>query len=187
MPLLLPTLLFALASGGAFPFAGTLSQTSPRLTLPENPCEVLTREQMATITDLDVIAVRRAASIGKVVQAQRENRAPGAGTICIYETQSAFGAISLFVPRRTTRTADAYWAARSQYFETYPGAARSIPGVGMDAWLAGGADLHVLVRGNDYFVVSAQMYPLPPGQAHELFVRCGELLAKIATAIVARY
>jgi hypothetical protein len=68
--------------------------------------------------------------------------------------------------------------------------ARSIPNVAMDAWLAGGADLHVLVRDDEYFTVSAQMWsqthPIPSGQGHEFFVRAGELLTTIARAIVAR-
>jgi len=191
MPLLMTTLVLTLVNGGAFPFARIPFQTSPRLTtLPDNPCAVLTQEQMAMLTNLEVTAVRRVPSITKVVEAERENREPGPGTICVYETDSAFGGISIWVPGRTTRTTDAYWAARSSYFETYRGSARPIPNVGMDAWLAGGADLHVLVRDNEYFTVSAQMwsqmYPIPSGQGHEFFIRAGELLTTIARAIVAR-
>ena len=188
MPQLPVMLIFALLSGGA-PFAGTSFQTSSRLTtLPDNPCELFTQAQMAAITDLDVTAVRREPSISKIVEAQRKNHAPGPGTICSYETHSPFGAISIFVPPRTARTTAVYWAARSKYFETYPRSARPIPDVAMDAWLAGGAALHVLVRDHEYFSLSAQMYPAPPeGQAHELFVQCGQLLVKIATAITARF
>jgi hypothetical protein len=159
-------------------------------TLPDNPCAVLTQEQMATLTRLEVTAVRRVPSIAKVVEAERENREPRPGTICVYETDSPFGGISIFVPNRTTRTTDAYWAARSRYFETYRGSARPIPDVAMDACLAGGADLHVLVRDNEFFTVSAQMWsqthPIPSAQGHEFFVRSAELLTTIARAIVAR-
>jgi hypothetical protein len=129
-------------------------------------------------------------TIAKVVDAERENREPRPGTICVYETDSAFGGISIVVPDRATRTTGAYWAARSSYFETYRGSARPIPDVALDAWLAGGADLHVLVRDNEYFTVSAQMWsrthPIPSGQGHEFFTRAGELLTTIARAIVAR-
>src|SRR5204862_5003195 len=159
---MLPTatlLLFALLSGTVLPLSNALSgQTAPSLsTLPDNPCDLLTQERMAAITRLDVTAVQRVPSISKIVEAQRENREPGPGTICSYETRSAFAAITVFVPPRATRTTETYWAARSKYFETYRRSAQRIPDVGLDAWLADGADLHVLVRQNEYFTLSTQM------------------------------
>jgi hypothetical protein len=191
MPLLMTTLVVTLLNGGALPFVGARFETSPQLTtLPDNPCAVLTQEQMAAITGLEVTTVRRVPSVTKIVEAQRNGRAAGPGTICVYETDSAFGGISIFVPDRTTRTTDVYWAARSRYFETYRGSARSVPNIAIDAWLAGGADLHVLIRDNEFFTVSAQMWsqthPIPSDQGHEFFVRAGELLTAIARAIVAR-
>lgn len=165
-----------------------LVRTPSRLTtLPDNPCDLITQKQMAEITDLDVSAVRRVPSINKIEKAERGNREPGPGTICVYETHTAFGAIRIFVPPRSTRATDMYWAARSKYFETYRGSARPIANVGVDAWLAGGADLHVLVRNNEYFTVSAQMSAVPPGQAHDLFIEAGELLVKIASAVTNQF
>jgi hypothetical protein len=168
----------ALLSGALLPPSSAPGQVSPRLiTLPDNPCDLLTREQLAAITRLDITAVQRVPSISKIVEAQRENREPDPGTICSYETRSAFAAISVFVPPRAIRTTDTYWAARSKYLETYPGSGRPIPDVGIDAWLAGGADLHVLVRQNEYFTLSTQMYQK----------QSRELLINIARAVLARF
>jgi hypothetical protein len=135
-----------LLSGKALPASKVFGQNVAQVVrLPDNPCEVLTRPEMSTITGLDVTAVRREPSIAKIVQAQRDNRKAGPGAICSYETRSEFGAITISVPTRAERTNVSYWADRSRYFETFRGAAQFIPGLGMDAWLAGGADLHVLV------------------------------------------
>ena len=97
-------------------------------------------------------------SIGKVVRAQLEDREPEPGTICSFETKSPFDAISIVVPARSDRRSELYWEARSKYFETYPGAAQPIVGLGMDAWLAGGAGLRVLTGGNDHLMLSTKMY-----------------------------
>ena len=62
--------------------------------LPDNPCDLLTQQRMASITRLAVTAVHRVPSIAKAVEAEREYRQPDAGTICNYETDSAFAAIT---------------------------------------------------------------------------------------------
>lgn len=142
--------------------------------LPDDPCEVLNSAQMSAITGLEVTSVNRAPSLAKVVLAQRENREPGPGAICIYETRSEFGAILVAVPARADRRAAEYWEARAKYFETFPGAAQPVEGLGMDAWLSGGAALHVLARGDEHFTVSTQMH----------HPRSRELLVNVAKVVL---
>jgi hypothetical protein len=131
---------------------------------------------MSASSGVDVVAIQRVPSIRKAVDAQRQGRAPSAGTICVYDTRTAFGAITVVVPRRETRSTRTYWSDRAAYFRSYPGSAETVPGVGLDAWLAGGAYLHVLIRERECFNVSTQMYQ---PQSRELLVR-------IATAILAK-
>jgi hypothetical protein len=166
-----------LLSANALPASRVVGQNVAQVVgLPDNPCEVLTRAEMSTITGLDVTAVRREPSIAKMVRAQREHRKAGPGALCSYETRSGFGAITISVPPRAERTSASYWAVRKRYFDTYRGSARVIPGLGLDAWLAGGADLHVLVRQDEYFMLATQTYQR----------QSRELLVKIATAILHR-
>lgn len=142
--------------------------------MPDNPCEVLSSARVSEITGLDVVSANRAPSLEKVVQAQEENREPGPGTICIYETRSAFGAILILVPPRADRSAAKYWADRAKYFQTFPGAARRVEGIGTDAWISGGNVLHVLARNDEYFTVSTQMDE----------PRSGELVMNVAKAVL---
>jgi hypothetical protein len=142
--------------------------------LPDNPCELLNPVQVSAVTDLQVTSAKRVPSIAKIVAAQRENREPDPGTICSYETLSDFGAIMIAVPTRADRRAAEYWKTRAKYFETYPGSAQFVAGLGIDAWLAGGATLHVLVREDEYFALSTQMYQ----------PRSRELLVNIARVVL---
>ena len=144
--------------------------------LPDNPCEVLNPAQVSAITGLDVTSVNRVPSLEKAVHAQRENREPGPGTICLYETRSDFGAIMIAVPTRADRSAAEYWETRAKYFETFPGAAQSVAGLGMDAWLSGGTTLHVLAHGDEYFTLSTQMHQ----------PRSREILVNIAQVMLGR-
>jgi len=113
---------------------------------------------MSAISGLEVTSVKRVPGIQKIISAQSENREPGPGTICVYVTRSHFGAIMIAVLPRTERSAAKYWDARAKYFETFPGSAQDVADVGMDAWLSGGTSLTVLVRGDEYFSLSTQMY-----------------------------
>ena len=133
------------------------SRLTQLASLPDNPCEVLNPAQVSAITGLEVVSANRVPSLDKVVNAQRENREPGPGTICLYETRSDFGAILIAVPARADRSASEYWKTRAKYFETFPGAAQPVPGLGVDAWLSGGTALHVLARGDESFTLSTQM------------------------------
>ena len=83
-------------------------------------------------------------------------------------------ALLIAVPPRAERRSELYWDARSKYFEAFPGSAQHIDGLGMDAWLAGGASLRVLVRENEYVMLSTQIYQR----------QSRELLVQIARAIL---
>jgi hypothetical protein len=144
--------------------------------LPDNPCDLLTAAGLADVTGLEVTSIHRVASIHKVVSAQLQGREPEPGMICSFETNSHFGAISIAVPPRSERRSELYWEARSKYFETFPGSAQHIEGLGIDAWLAGGAGLRVLVRENEYLMLSTQRYQR----------QSRELLVDIARAILRR-
>lgn len=144
------------------------------VSLPDDPCELLNPSQVSAITGLRVTSAKRVPSISKVIEAQDENREPNPGTICSYETGSEIGAIMIAVPKRADRHAAEYWEARTKYFETFPGSAKAVADLGKDAWLSGGTTLRVLVRGDDYFTVSTQIY-----QPYS-----GELVIKIARLVL---
>jgi len=147
----------------------------PRLSsLPDNPCELISPAKVSAISGLKVTSVKRVPSLAKIVSAQSENRELGPGTICVYVTRSEFGDIMIAVRPRTERSAASYWKSRAKYFETFPGSARDVADLGMDAWLAGGTSLSVLVRGDEYFGLSTQMYQ----------PRSQELLVKIAHVVL---
>jgi hypothetical protein len=143
--------------------------------LPDDPCDVLSPAEVSASSGLEVISAKRVPSIAKVMDAQRDNRAPDPGRICYYETRSDFGASTIVVLPRAERSAARYWQNRSRTFETFGGSARPVAGLGSDAWLAGGADLHVLIRENEYFAVSTQFYQRSSG----------DLLINIARAVLA--
>ena len=125
--------------------------------LPDNPCEILDPSKVSAAAGLEVTSANRAPSLDKVVDAQRENREPGPGTICVYETRGDFGAILLSVRARADRNAAEYWKTRAKYLETSPGSAQPVTGLGLDAWFSGGTTLHVLARGDESFTLSTQM------------------------------
>jgi hypothetical protein len=150
------------------------SKPAQLASIPDNPCKVLSPERVAAITGLEVASANRVPSLDKVVQAQRENHEPGPGTICLYETRSDFGAVLIAVPAHAERSADEYWKTRAKYFETFPGAARPVAGLGKDAWLSGGTTLHVLTHGDEHFTLSTQMHQ----------PRSRELLVNIAQGVL---
>jgi len=142
---------------------------------PDNPCEILSVAQMSAATGLQVTSANRVPSLEKIVDAQTNDRDPGPGTLCVYETHDDVGAIVLSVPARTDRSAAKYWTSRTKYIETFPGDARPVPGLGQDAWLSGGTALHVLAGDDESFTISTQMYQ----------PRSGQLLINIAGAVLA--
>jgi hypothetical protein len=141
--------------------------------LPDNPCELISPAQLSAISGLKVTSVKRVPGIAKIDSAQSENREPGPGTICVYVTRSEFGDIMIAVPPRTDRSAAKYWEFRAKYFQTFPGSAQDVADLGMDAWLSGGTSLSVLVRGDEYFSLSTQMYQ---PRSHELLVNIARVV-----------
>ena len=142
--------------------------------LPDDPCEVLNPAQVSAVTGLEVTSVRRGPSIEEVIRAQDEKREAGPGMICCYETASDYGAITIAIPARAERSAALYWEKRAKYFEAFPGSAKSVADLGIDAWSAGGSTLNVLVSKDEYISLSTQMYK--PGSR--------ELLVKVARKVL---
>jgi hypothetical protein len=126
--------------------------------LPENPCELLTIQQISFATGLEVIEMRRVPDIAEIVRAQEEGRNPGPGNICSYRTISEFGEINIDIPPQAERNVGHYWKTRDSYFRTFPGSADPISGLGKDAWIGGGTSLHVLVRDDVHLGISTQFY-----------------------------
>lgn len=131
----------------------------PRLvSLPENPCDVLTVEQVSVVTGLRVVDHGRVPSLEKVVKAREQGSDPPPGRICSYETSGDFGAITLALPLESERSSIRYWEVRNAFLRNYPGSGQSVGGVGAHAWIGGGNTLHVLVEDNVHFTISTQMY-----------------------------
>lgn len=141
-----------------FALAGTAGQTASRLDrLPENPCELLTIPQLSAATGVSVVAAQRAPSVAATVEAQRRGVDPPPGNVCTYETRSEFGTIDVGVVTAESN-AVAYWEARERYFRTFPGSAQAVPGLGIDAWMAGGTFLRVLARNDLQLNIATRMY-----------------------------
>jgi hypothetical protein len=145
-----------------------------RTMLPDNPCDIVSLEQVAEATGLMVTAFNRVAGILETTTAERESRPPPPGRLCVFETRSDFGQLMLYLPAEHTNLV--FRAQRAKYFASYPGSARPISGVGEEAWLAGGASLHVFAAPDFYFVVSVQMYQ----------PEAADLLVRLARAIINR-
>ncbi len=122
--------------------------------LPDNPCELLTRAQVAVATGLDITAMARVPDIHQVVDARRAGREPEPGTICSYNTRGEFGGLTIVVPIPADRTAASYQQARERAFTPHT-MAQVISGIGADAW-SSGQSVHVLTRQGEYFMVVCQ-------------------------------
>ena len=145
------------AAGSAMSTDAASGRQAATSVLPDSPCDLLSIEEVSRAAGIAVQSMERKPSIRKEVEAQRENREPDPGTICSYEAAD-FGAITVVVPARATRSAAAYWRERAWYFNTYQGSARPVRELGEDAWLAGETSLRVLIHDSDYFSVSTQQY-----------------------------
>lgn len=140
--------------------------------LPEDPCKLLSAEEVSAVTGLQVAEGRREQGIGS----SADGRAPGPGTICVYDTGGDFGAIQVIVPPPGERRTEAWRAAREAYFRQFPGSAAAVPGLGEDAWFAAGSTLHVLARDGVHFTLATRMAQ----------PRSRELLTALARAVLGR-
>ena len=77
------------------------SLTGQRRLTPENPCELLTAEQLANATGLEIIGTERKPGISEIVRAQDENRSIGPGRLCVYKTRTVFGDIMIGLAEET--------------------------------------------------------------------------------------
>ena len=145
--------------------------------LPENPCDLIGAVDLSIVGQLVAEPGRRVPGKGELVAAEREQRLPRPGALCVFETGPEFGGIYVSVLPRAERSAARYWDARESYFRTFGRSGRPIPGVGQDAWLGGGTSLHVLIRDDEYFTLTTQYYQ----------PESGELLAKIAKFILSKF
>ncbi len=162
-------------SGGAAPAAAAPEAVRTAVvSLPENPCELLTAEQVAAATQLPVTRARRVPDIGEIIRAEKEGRPARANTICSYETPSEFESITIIVPPVSEQNSAAYWKAREEYFRQFH--AEAIAGIGEDAWLGAGAMLNVLAGKTARFTVATRV-------ARE---KSPEVLAAVARAVIAR-
>lgn len=145
-------------------------------TLPENPCDLLTRGDVSVATGLRVRRARKVPDIDEIVAAGKAGRPAHTSTICSYDTGGELVAITITVPPLENRNAAAYNSEREAYFRQYPGSAKPITGIGNDAWLAGGTTLHVLAGPNAPFTVATRIaQPNSP-----------DVVAKVARAVVER-
>jgi hypothetical protein len=142
--------------------------------IPENPCELLTPEQLANATGLEIIGTERKPDISEIVRAQDENRSIGPGRLCIYKTQTVFGDIMVGLP--ADRDPAKFRQARDIYFARFPGAAKPIPNLGEDAWIGGGTNLRLLVRNDLQLTVVTQHYQK---ESEELLIRVARRLLTI--------
>jgi hypothetical protein len=172
---LIVVVLFTLLSCSRAPEQPSNNAAPTRVaSLPDDPCAMLSSARVAEVTGIEIVSANRVPSLDKVVLAQEENREPGPGTICSYQMGSDLGALMIMVPSQTNRTAAKYWEERAKYFETFPGGAHHVEGVGSDAWFSGGTSLRVLTSGNEYFIVATQMVH-PRGR---------EIMVNVAKAIL---
>ena len=149
----------ACSSGGGAGPAGeppSLAEVRRIATVPENPCELLTRGEVAVATGLRVRQARRVPDIEEIIQSEKEGRPARTSTICSYDTPTDIVAITIIVPPVSERGSAAYVSAREAYFRQYPGSGRHVSGIGEDAWLAAGTTLHVLAGKNANFIVATR-------------------------------
>jgi hypothetical protein len=75
-------------------------------------------------------------------------------------------------------------SSRAAAFAKFPGSTAALAGVGADAWLAGGASLHVLVRDADYFAVTTQNYR---PESRGVLVRIAQRIVAELTSVAAAH
>ena len=153
-----------------------VATTGQRPGVPENPCALLSAQDMAAVTGLPVTEARRLTSIMQDVRAQEEGRAPDPGVICSYKTSPQFESINIVFSPEAPDMVGAYEEKRDRYFRMFPGSAELISDVGQEAWLAGGNSLMVLTVDRRSFSVSTQMYDR----------RSRTVLISVARAVLAR-
>ena len=124
--------------------------------LPENPCELLTAEQVSDATGLRVTRARRVPDIGEIIRAEKEGRTARANTICSYETPTEFESITIIVPPVSDQSSAAYRKAREDYSRRFN--AEPIAGLGEGAWLSAESTLHVLAGRTAQFIVSTRAH-----------------------------
>lgn len=119
---------------------------------PDDPCDLLTPGDVASASGVPVNSARRVPDIGEIIRAQKEHRAAHASAVCSYDGERD-AEITISIPAVADQNAAAYLKERDAYFSQSHG--EQVSGVGQDAWIGGGAALHVLVGKHGQFVVAA--------------------------------
>jgi hypothetical protein len=133
--------------------APTPSKLDRPFLFPDDPCGVLSANDVAAASGFRILAARRIPDIGEIVRATKEGRRARVSAICSYDGETD-AEITISIPPVADQNAAAYMKDRDANFEQSHG--QHVPGVGEDAWLGGGAALHVLVGKNAQFVVGAR-------------------------------
>jgi hypothetical protein len=157
VPLVLVLLGLCVGCSSRRPSEGEPAPTPARATitsLPDNACEVLTPAEISAAIGKGVTRGRRAPDIGEIIHADKEGRLPRERAVCSYDTASEFGSIVIIVPYVSEQNRAAFQRTLDEYSRR--ARPQRIEGLGEDAWLEGGATLHVLAGKNAQFVVAAR-------------------------------
>ena len=131
-------------------------ETGRFIRLPDNPCELLSAEQVAAAGGVKILGARRVPDIGEIIRAEKENRSARPSTICNYDSSADVGDIIIIVPEVSQQSVAAYRKARDDYARNFR--AENIAGIGDEAWMAGGNTLHVLAGRNAQFIVATRYW-----------------------------
>lgn len=126
--------------------------TPPPKALPNDPCQILSKEQVSNATDLAIVGSRGVPGMGKSVRSQQEGREPSAD-FCIYSTASGSPAAMISVPRVDDPNFGSYRKYRQEYARAFK--VQSVKGIGQDAWIRGNF-IAVLVGHDRYFTAELQ-------------------------------
>lgn len=86
---------------GVLPLFALIACSAPALTaLPENPCDLLSVEELAAATGVEISGASRVLGHRETFEAARSGQEPRRGSICRYETPSEFGSIAVIFPDR---------------------------------------------------------------------------------------
>lgn len=142
-------------SGSGAPVAGAPAPAPLHkiTSLPDNPCELLSAEEVAAATGLRIESARRMPDIGEVLKSEREGRAARVSGICTYDASGEDSEISLIVPSVSDQSRAAFMRERGAYSDQ--SRVEPVSGLGEDAWLAG-TTLHVLAGNTAQFMVAAR-------------------------------
>lgn len=87
-------------SVGLLPLALIACSATALTALPDNPCDLLSVEELAAATGVEISGASRVLGQRESFAAAKSEQEPRRGSICRYETPSEFGSIAVIVPDR---------------------------------------------------------------------------------------